>query len=184
MTYIGDLAYWDDKFKSRKNRLSADPALVKHMDLLKKGRVLDIACGDGRNSIYMAQEGYSVVGIDFSGEALKKLDGYAKVLDLDIKTHKVDLSLDVPLSYLGLFDTIVINHFKLSSFHLRRLESLLEDKGTIFVTGFGQSHLVDEKIKEKDLILESDFEHLKIIHKDEMTDTRGSFVTYVLTGVK
>ncbi len=36
----------------------------------KKGRALDIGCGTGTNSIYLAQHGYQVVGIDFSPKAI------------------------------------------------------------------------------------------------------------------
>jgi len=32
----------------------------------KPGKVLDIGCGRGRNSIYLAEKGYEVEGIDFS----------------------------------------------------------------------------------------------------------------------
>ncbi len=37
----------------------------------REGRVLDIGCGGGRNSILFAKKGYEVVGIDFSKEAIK-----------------------------------------------------------------------------------------------------------------
>src|SRR3972149_3214928 len=34
---------------------------------IKSGRVLDLCCGNGRFSIYLAKKGFEVVGIDFSG---------------------------------------------------------------------------------------------------------------------
>ncbi len=39
---------------------------------LKKGKILDVGCGSGRDSLWFTQEGYDVVGIDFS-EAMIKL---------------------------------------------------------------------------------------------------------------
>ncbi|UCG68980.1 MAG: class I SAM-dependent methyltransferase [Thermoplasmata archaeon] len=39
--------------------------------LPKKSRVLDLGCGNGRNSIYLAKEGMEVVGIDFSKALLR-----------------------------------------------------------------------------------------------------------------
>ena len=38
---------------------------------LKDEKVLDIGCGNGRDSIYLARKGLNVVGIDISGQAIK-----------------------------------------------------------------------------------------------------------------
>jgi ubiquinone/menaquinone biosynthesis C-methylase UbiE len=42
--------------------------------LLKKGKALDICCGAGTNTIYLAKKGFQVVGIDISSKAVE----YAK----------------------------------------------------------------------------------------------------------
>ncbi len=39
-------------------------------EIVKKGRVLDICCGAGTNSVYLANEGFQVVGIDVSTKAI------------------------------------------------------------------------------------------------------------------
>jgi 2-polyprenyl-3-methyl-5-hydroxy-6-metoxy-1,4-benzoquinol methylase len=39
---------------------------------LTPGRALDLACGEGRNSIYLVQQGWQVTGADFSREAITK----------------------------------------------------------------------------------------------------------------
>jgi len=47
-----------------------DPAqfLVENVELLPKGRVLDVAMGSGRNAIYLARLGFEVEGVDMSPE--------------------------------------------------------------------------------------------------------------------
>ena len=47
---------------------SLEPAqfLVENVDILPKSRVLDVAMGNGRNSIYLAKLGFCVEGIDIS----------------------------------------------------------------------------------------------------------------------
>jgi len=41
------------------------------------GRALDLACGEGRNSIYLAQQGWQVTGADFSPVAIAKAERLA-----------------------------------------------------------------------------------------------------------
>ncbi len=36
------------------------------------GRALDLGCGTGTTSIYLAQYGYDVVGVDFSSKAIEQ----------------------------------------------------------------------------------------------------------------
>ena len=36
------------------------------VDGLTRGRALDVACGEGRNAIWLAERGWSVTGVDFS----------------------------------------------------------------------------------------------------------------------
>ena len=57
MEYMGNEKYWDDKFSSRgDNLLGAEKAIVENLVYLKKGSVLDIACGEpsATINIYLA----------------------------------------------------------------------------------------------------------------------------------
>ena len=44
--------------------------LVDNVELLPKGRVLDVAMGAGQNAIYLAKMGFEVEGVDISPEAV------------------------------------------------------------------------------------------------------------------
>jgi len=65
--------------------------LVGNVDLLPRGRVLDIAMGAGRNAIYLAKMGFEVEGVDISAEAVNLAIGSALEAGVTIRAHVVDL---------------------------------------------------------------------------------------------
>jgi len=71
-----------------------------------RGKVLDSGCGSGRNAIYLASKGYSVVGIDISETAIKKAK--QKAAGQGIKTVEFLCQNVVELSgHDNEFDTVV-----------------------------------------------------------------------------
>ena len=70
---------------------------------------------------------------------------------------------------------------------LKEISKHINDDGILFVCGFGHKHKVDSKIRQEDLILESDFEEIKnmfdLIKYEENEDERGFFVTYIFKKV-
>ncbi|MGO8948228.1 MAG: class I SAM-dependent methyltransferase [Ktedonobacterales bacterium] len=46
--------------------------IVEGRNGLPPGHALDIGCGTGTNSLYLARHGWQVVGIDFAGPAIKR----------------------------------------------------------------------------------------------------------------
>ena len=71
----------------------SEPAqlLVDNMDLLPKGRALDVAMGAGRNAVYLAKAGFEVEGVDRSPEAVNKALELARNSDVHIRAHVADL---------------------------------------------------------------------------------------------
>lgn len=184
MEYMGDRQFWDDKFASRGNQpLPPEKALVEHAACFKKGSVLDIACGDGRNSLFLLERGFHVTGIDFSREALKRLEKFARQRNHLVATRPVDLNEPDALAELGTFDNIVINHYRLNKESLARLHSLVSDEGILFVCGFGHAHTHDPTIRPEDLIHPSDFDdvlsHFRLLTYVEEENEIGSIVTYM-----
>jgi len=56
------------------------PAVVDSVSAFKRGkirRVLDLGCGAGRNSIYLAKQGFDVIGVDASASAVRLADRWA-----------------------------------------------------------------------------------------------------------
>jgi SAM-dependent methyltransferase len=61
--------------------------LVAMTQGLKPGRALDVGMGQGRNTIYLARQGWEAVGFDPAGRAVAAARQEAKTLGVTITTH-------------------------------------------------------------------------------------------------
>jgi len=189
MEFIGNKNYWDEKYASRGDQpLSPEKSLVENAEYLKNGSVLDIACGDGRNTLFLLEKGFTVTGVDFCDQALARLKMFADQKNYIVDTKQVDLSLANSLEDIGIFDNIIINHYKLREEQLANLKNHLSDGGILFVCGFGSKHTVDAKVRKEDLIQTTDFDEVQkafeLIKYAEDQDDRGYFVTYIFRKLK
>jgi tellurite methyltransferase len=80
--------------------------LVENIHLLPKGRALDIAMGGGRNSVYLAQNGFDVEGVDNSLEAINMANALAKEKGIRITARQIDLEKD-PFIKAHAYDVII-----------------------------------------------------------------------------
>ena len=80
--------------------------LVENIELLPKGRVLDIAMGNGRNAIYLAKLGFTVEGVDISIEAVKSALELAKKDGVTITAQVANLEDDYRIEK-GTYDVII-----------------------------------------------------------------------------
>ena len=73
-----DRIKWNNRFASEESFLGRQPSpfLVREIETIKRllsGRqALDIACGEGRNSVFLASHGFVVTGIDIAEQGLVK----------------------------------------------------------------------------------------------------------------
>ena len=70
------------------------PILVEAIErgLLKKGKTLDICCGAGTNTVYLAKEGFDVTGIDISPTAIEYAKKKAEKAKVKIDFRVTDFS--------------------------------------------------------------------------------------------
>jgi SAM-dependent methyltransferase len=70
----------------------------------RRGRALDLGCGTGTNSIYLAQHGYQVIGVDFSAKAIATARAKAQRAKLQIDFRVADVSrldfVQPPIDYV------------------------------------------------------------------------------------
>ena len=88
-----DQKRWNERFGRKEFVLGKEPNpfLKKHIHLLPKGKTLDMAAGEGRNAVFLAQKGFEVDAVDISEKGLKKARKLAREKGVKINTFLVDL---------------------------------------------------------------------------------------------
>ncbi len=71
---------WDAKHQLTADDSSAEPTsiLCELWPLLPSGAAVDLACGTGRNALFLAERGLHVIAVDWSGAALDILEARAR----------------------------------------------------------------------------------------------------------
>lgn len=69
-----DAAGWDDRYTERELVWSVEPSVWVEQLIadLPPGRALDLASGEGRNALWLAERGWDVTAVDFSSVALDR----------------------------------------------------------------------------------------------------------------
>ena len=91
---VMDLTGWDARYRSRAlEDLEAPPTqlAVETARGLKPGMALDLACGTGRNSLWLAEQGWSVTAVDGAAAAIEALRERATASGVRIQTEVADL---------------------------------------------------------------------------------------------
>lgn len=96
----------DAFIEPEENRLQPSEFLMEIIDLLPRGRALDIAMGSGRNAIYLAKMGFSVEGVDISPEAIEEALACARNQGVSIKARVADLET-MPHFEEGAYDLVI-----------------------------------------------------------------------------
>ncbi|MCF6157837.1 MAG: class I SAM-dependent methyltransferase [wastewater metagenome] len=90
-----DRQFWDRRYNTEEYIYSKEPVefLKEHVDILPKGKALDIAMGEGRNAVFLAKNGFEVDGCDISEVAVRKARKLAEEHDVKIHAFVADLEI-------------------------------------------------------------------------------------------
>ncbi|MFJ3924104.1 SAM-dependent methyltransferase [Streptomyces sp. NPDC090022] len=71
--------FWDERYRESDRIWSgkANAALVREVEGLPAGRALDLGCGEGADSVWLARTGWQVTGTDISAVALERAAEHA-----------------------------------------------------------------------------------------------------------
>ena len=169
MEYMGNQNFWEQKFLSRPDsQLPPETILIEDAAFFKeKGSVLDLACGDGRNALFLAGNGFEVTAVDFSEAALSRLKRFAEKERLTVYTQQMDLCCEENFNSLGKFDMIVCNHYRLLSKTAMQLKKHLTKNGILWLNGFAECPQDNPAIRQSDLIVKKDYLQIGYQLEDE-----------------
>ena len=110
---------------------------------LPAGRALDVACGEGRNAVWLAARGWDVTAVDFSQVGLDKGALLADQGGVSVRWLQADVVDWVPPP--GAFDLVAILYLHLEKAAtrdvLRRAAAAVAPGGTLLVVGHDPSNI-------------------------------------------
>ena len=88
-----DQRKWDEKYRAKAfpDDISPNSFLRRNIRLVGQGRALDVAAGEGRNAVFLAQNGWTVDAVDISRVGLRKAQQLAGRKKVKIRTIQSDL---------------------------------------------------------------------------------------------
>jgi 2-polyprenyl-3-methyl-5-hydroxy-6-metoxy-1,4-benzoquinol methylase len=135
--------------------LRPSPLLKKIIKLAPKGKALDIGGGEGRNSIFLAKNGFKVTAIDLSAEALEKLKNIAQENRLKVSTQVIDVRSFKfsPNQYSLIISISTLDFLKKSKAEeiIKKIKKSLVPEGIVYLSVFSTKGPLFCKIKRLDL---------------------------------
>ncbi len=141
--------HWDQRYAASERVWSVEPNqfVEQHLSDLAPGRAVDLAAGEGRNAVWLAQRGWQVTAIDFSGVASER--GRAQERSLEKTAHPVTWTvgdvLQEPLPDeldLALVSYLQLPHDEMSRL-VARAHASLRPGGTFFLICHDASNLTE-----------------------------------------
>ncbi len=179
---LEDKQKWDKKYSSTEDIKSNPIDLVKYYyKLAHRGLALDIACGTGRHSIFLAQNDFEVDALDISSTALENIQNCANIYprEVDFDNHKLTTNC---------YDLVVCTYF-LDRDIIEDIYNSLAPNGVLIYETF-LSHENNQFQNGKFLLQKGElkelFRDLDIIFYEEWLDSKDSIINHKasLVGVK
>jgi len=111
-----DSQAWNERYRGSGLVWSAEPNrfLVEQVSGRAAGRALDLAAGEGRNAVWLAEQGWATTAVDFSDVAIEKAGEMAAARGVSITTAVADVTGDLSGSVApGGFDLVVVAYLQL-----------------------------------------------------------------------
>lgn len=142
-----DRSDWNERYGTDELMWRAEPNrfLVEEVDAMTPGRALDLACGEGRNAVWLASEGWEVTGVDFSSAGLAKARAMAQERGVKVQWVEADAVTWTPPQ--GAFELVAVMYLHLPADERRtalgHAAEALAPKGVLLVVGHDTTNLAE-----------------------------------------
>ena len=129
--------------KPMKNKDGVASFLSDNIDLLPRGKALDVAMGNGRNMVYLAQMGFETEGIDISEERVASALALVEKKGVEINARIANLEDDYRIEENGYDVIICINYLHHSL--ITQIKAGLKPGGMVVY----ETYIIDQKQWDK-----------------------------------
>lgn len=138
---------WDRRYAASDYVWTVRPNafLVREVEQMAPGRAIDLACGEGRNAVWLARLGWEVTGVDFSAVALDKARRLAEEHGVSARWEQADvLAWEPPADGV---DLVIVLYLQLPAdqrrIALANAARALRPGGTVLVVAHDRRNLAE-----------------------------------------
>lgn len=124
---------WDERFRTGEYPSHPEPSPVirKYVDETADGRALDVACGTGRNAVFLAEQGYEVDALDQSIEGLRITESNAASRGVDDRVNLIQADATQFEYPEDRYDVVTISFYRILD-RLSDIKAALRSDGLFF----------------------------------------------------
>ncbi len=136
---------WDRRYEEKPWLWRVEPNvfLVAEVGEMAPGRALDVACGEGRNAVWLAERGWEVDAVDFSKVAIERARELASQRGVEVNFAVADVTRWQPEP--GVYDLVAILYLHIPPEQRRdviaRTRDAVAPGGTMLVVGHDLENL-------------------------------------------
>ncbi len=167
-----DRQKWNTRYREQEFPGEPSRIVTRFARLAKKGRALDIACGMGRNALFLVEQGFIVDAVDISDVALAHFQHHSeniRCIHADLDTYAIplatyDLIININFLQRRLFPGIIAG---LRPGGILIFETFVNSE---YEAAFNHPVNPEYLLKENELL--HAFLSLKIVYYEEKVETR------------
>ncbi len=166
---IEDKQRWNERYLDNPMPQTVSSLLEKYIEHINVGQAIDVACGTGRNTHFLASLGFCVDAVDISDYALDKVKNSATINKIDADLDKYNLT---PNKY-----DLIVNINYLNRRLVSQMKESLKSGGIVvfetFIVAHGDFKMpttnLDYLLRKNELL--HSFIGLDVIYYEEKVDT-------------